>query len=63
MTYLSWASQEPAKVATGAQIAVPQWTASYSCDMRMTYLRWASQGPTKVATVAQIAAPPGDGEL
>ena len=59
VTYLRWASQEPTKVATVAQIAAPQGTASYSCDLRMTYLRWASQEPTKVATVAQIAAPRG----
>ena len=56
MTYLRWASQEPTKVATVAQIAAPQGTASYSCDPNMTYLRWAPQEPTKVATVAQIAA-------
>ena len=62
MTYLRWASQEPTKVATVAQIAAPQGAASYSCDLRMTYLRWASQEPTNVATVPQIAAP-RDGEV
>ena len=62
-THLRWASQEPARVATVAQITAPQGAASYRGDLRKTYLRWASQEPTKVATIAQIAAPPGGGEL
>ena len=57
--YLRWTSQEPAKVATVAQIAAPQGAASYRGDLRKTYLRWASQEPAKVATVAQIAATQG----
>ena len=46
-------------MATVAQIAAPQGTASYSCDLRKTFLRWTSQEPAKVATIAQIAAPEG----
>ena len=46
-------------MATVAQIAASQGTASYSGDLRRTPLRWASQEPTKVATVAHVAAPQG----
>ena len=61
-TPLRWASQEPTKVATVAQIAAPQGAASYSGDLRKTQLRWASQEPTKRATVAHFAAT-RDGEV